>query len=127
MPSFRRNSRTVPTLALRWSAILRVPSECKQWAFEVHPEVCFWALAKNRPMAHRKKIEDGVNERLDLLRPVFPDIERHLRNRPSGVGKDDLLDAAAAAWTALRILKGKARRVCEPEHDKRGLMAGIWY
>ena len=80
-----------------------ITSECQRWAFEVHPEVCFWALAKNRPMVHRKKVEDGVNERLDLLRSVFPDIDRHLQNRPSGVGKDDLLDAAVAAWTALRI------------------------
>jgi len=42
-------------------------------------------------MAHRKKIEAGVNERLDLLRPVFPHIDRHFQNRPSGVAKDDLL------------------------------------
>jgi predicted RNase H-like nuclease len=80
-----------------------ITPDCQQWAFEVHPEVCFWALAAKHPMMHRKKIEDGVNERLALLRPVFPDIERHLQNRPSGVAKDDLLDAAAAAWTALWI------------------------
>jgi predicted RNase H-like nuclease len=127
MPSFRRNSRTVPTLALRWSAILRVPGECKQWAFEVHPEVSFCALAKNRPMVHRKKIDDGVNERLDLLRPEFPAIDRHLENRPSGVAKDDLLDAAVAAWTALRISSGEARRVCDPEQDEKGLETTIWY
>jgi predicted RNase H-like nuclease len=101
--------------------------ECQQWAFEVHPEVCFWALAKNRPMAHRKKIDDGVNERLDLLRSVFWDIDGHLQDRPSGVGKDDLLDAAAAAWTALRISNGEARRVCEPERDDKVLMVSIWY
>ena len=62
-------------------------------------------------MANRKKIEDGVNVRLDLLRPVFPNIDRHFQNRPSGVAKDDLLDAAAAAWTALRLDKGEAQRV----------------
>jgi predicted RNase H-like nuclease len=50
-----------------------------------------------------------------------------LQRRPSGVGKDDLLDAAAAAWTALRLHRGEARQVCEPEHDGRGLAAGIWY
>jgi predicted RNase H-like nuclease len=78
-------------------------------------------------MAHRKKIETGVNERLDLLRPLFPDIDRHLRNRPPGVGKDDLLDAAVAAWTALRISNGEARLVCEPERDEKSLEAMIWY
>ena len=78
-------------------------------------------------MAHRKKIEAGVEKRLGLLRSVFPDIDRHLQNRPSGVAKDDLLDAAAAAWTAIRISGGEAQQVCKPECDSKGLMAGIWY
>jgi predicted RNase H-like nuclease len=78
-------------------------------------------------MAYRKKIEAGVNERLTLLRPVFPAIDHHLRNRPSGVGKDDLLDAAVAAWSALRISNGEAQQVCKAECDSKGLMAGIWY
>jgi Protein of unknown function (DUF429) len=47
---------------------------------------------------HNKKTEEGLAERLALLGPVFPEIQRHLMNRPPGVGKDDLLDAAAAAW-----------------------------
>ena len=59
-----------------------ITSDCQRWAFEVHPEVCFWALAEERPMAHRKKTKAGVSERLDLLRPVFPDIEHFLQNRP---------------------------------------------
>jgi predicted RNase H-like nuclease len=104
-----------------------ITSECQRWAFEVHPEVCFWALAGERPMAHRKKTEAGVNERLSLLRSSFPDIEHHLKNQPSGVGKDDLLDAAVAAWTALRISKCEAKRVCELERDAKGLEATIWY
>lgn len=78
-------------------------------------------------MMHRKKIPAGVDERLALLSAVFPDIERHLQRRPSGVGMDDLLDAAVAAWTALRIYRGQAQQVCEPERDRRGLAAAIWY
>ena len=104
-----------------------ITTESQRWAFEVHPEVCFWALAGERPMAHGKKTKAGVNERLDLLRPVFPDIERHLQNRRAGVGRDDLLDAAVAAWTALRISKCEAKRVCELERDAKGLEATIWY
>jgi predicted RNase H-like nuclease len=104
-----------------------ITSDCQRWAFEVHPEVCFWALAGERPMAHGKKTKAGVSERLDLLRPVFPDIERHLQNRRGSVGRDDLLDAAVAAWTALRLWKGEARQVCEPERDTKGLEATIRY
>lgn len=104
-----------------------ITPECQRWAFEVHPEVSFWALAEEHPMKHRKKTKAGATERLDLLRSVFPDIERLLRNRPAKVGRDDLLDAAAAAWTAMRIYKGEARQVCEPELDAEGLKMAIWY
>jgi len=104
-----------------------ITSDCQRWAFEVHPEVCFWVLAGECPMAHGKKTNAGVSERLDLLRLVFPDIERHLQSRRANVGRDDLLDAAVAAWTALRICKGEARRVCEPERDAKGLETVIWY
>jgi predicted RNase H-like nuclease len=104
-----------------------ITATCQRWAFEVHPEVCFWALAGERPMAHGKKTKAGTEERLKLVRAVFPDIEHHQYNRAANVGNDDLLDAAVAAWTALRLWKGEARQVCEPERDDKGLMATIWY
>jgi predicted RNase H-like nuclease len=78
-------------------------------------------------MSHGKKSAEGINQRLDLLRRLFPEIDDHLQNRPSGVGKDDLLDAAVAAWTAIRLHNGEARSVCDPQRDAKGLMAGIWY
>ena len=99
----------------------------QQWAFEVHPEVCFWALNQRRPMAHNKKTKEGAAERITVLCPVFPDIERHLANRPPRVGSDDLLDAAAAAWTALRWHRKEAECVCPPERDQRGISAAIYY
>ena len=101
--------------------------ECQRWAFEVHPEVCFWALNQRRPMKHNKKTREGATERIAVLRPIFPEIERHLANRPPRVGADDLLDAAAAAWTALRWRRHEAECVCSPEHDKRGLSVTIYY
>ena len=78
-------------------------------------------------MKHGKKTRAGADERFDLLRCVFPDIEHHLKNRPASVGKDDLFDAAVAGWTALRICKGEAKQVCEPERDANGLETTIWY
>jgi len=104
-----------------------ITSDCQRWAFEVHPEICFWALAGQHPMVHNKRTGAGTSERLDLLRTVFHDIQRYLRNRPPGVGKDDLLDAAAAAWTAIRLHKGEALRVCTPERDEKGLALTICY
>jgi predicted RNase H-like nuclease len=102
-------------------------SDCQQWAFEVHPEVCFWALNQRRPMTHNKKTKKGAAERIALLRRVFPQIETHLANRPSRVGADDLLDAAAAAWTALRCYRKEAECVCSPEYDEKGLVVSIYY
>jgi len=99
----------------------------QQWAFEVHPEVCFWALNQRCPMKHNKKTKDGAAERIAVLRPVFPEIERHLANRPPRVGADDLLDAAVAAWTAVRWHKGKADCICPPERDEKGLAVAIYY
>jgi predicted RNase H-like nuclease len=74
-------------------------------------------------MAHGKKTKAGVAERLDLLQSVSPNIEHHLQNRPANVGKDDLLDAAVAAWTALRIYAGDARRVSDL--SERAFSGGI--
>jgi predicted RNase H-like nuclease len=78
-------------------------------------------------MAHGKKTKAGIEERVELLRVVFPDIERHLQNRPPGVAKDDLLDSAVSSWTALRLWKGEARQVCEPERDAKALETTVWY
>lgn len=104
-----------------------ITAECQRWVLEVHPEVCFWALNQYRPMTHNKKTKDGIAERIGALRPMFPEIERHLANRPPRVGADDLLDAAAAGWTALRLHNGKALPVCTTERDENSLAVGIWY
>jgi predicted RNase H-like nuclease len=53
-------------------------SERQAWAFEVHPEVCFRAQSGERSMVHNKKTKEGAAERIAVLNPVFPEIERHL-------------------------------------------------
>jgi len=105
---------------------------CAQaWAFEVHPEVCFWAMNERQPMKNSKKTKDGIAERTELLARFFPQIESNLESRLSmfghKVGKDDLLDAAAAAWTALRRFRQTAECACTPECDAEGLSVTIYY
>ena len=104
-----------------------VTPESQNCAFEVHPEVCSWSLNKRQPMLCKKMRKQGARERLTVLKTVFPEIECHLLNRPPDVGKDDLLDAAVAAWTARRMYSGEACQVCGPERDEKGLSATIWY
>src|SRR5579862_207433 len=50
-----------------------ITPECQHWAFEVHPEVCFWALSHHSPMKHNKKTPEGAAERIAVLRPVLPE------------------------------------------------------
>ena len=79
------------------------------------------------PVAHNKKTKEGAADRLSILNSIFPKIAHHLGSRPSGVAKDDLLDAAAAAWTALRWHRNEAECVCTPEGDEKGLEVTIYY
>jgi len=104
-----------------------IQTHCQGWALEVHPEVCFWALNQRRPMVHNKKSKEGAAERVALLRRDFTQIEEHLANRPSRVGANDLVDAAAAAWAALRWNRSEAECVCSPQQDERSLATTIWY
>ncbi len=90
---------------------------------EVHPEVSFTALA-GTPMVHYKKTPEGRAERLEVLRPVFRDVERQLGARLEGVGADDVLDAFAVAWSARRWL-ARSHLQLGGERDRRDLRMEI--
>ena len=76
--------------------------------FEVHPEVCFRAMA-GEPLAHGKKGWAGVMLRRRLLDDagVCPPEDVGVA---SDVPPDDVLDATAAAWSATRIATGRSAR-----------------
>jgi predicted RNase H-like nuclease len=95
--------------------------------FEVHPEVSFWRMNGKRSMPWAKKTPEGMAERTKLLTRAFPQIESHLEHRHRGVGKDDLLDAAAAAWSALRYLQGKSESAGTGDRDALELPMTIHY
>ena len=96
---------------------------------EVHPELCFFVLDGLKPMAERKKSAPGVEERKRLLQRHFHQLDQSLSVFPrSKVGTDDVLDAYAAAWTALRMFRGEAGRVPDdPPLDAKGLRMEVWY
>jgi predicted RNase H-like nuclease len=74
--------------------------EIQTWVFEVHPEVSFWALNGWQSLKHAKLTKEGKAERTKLLLPHYRAIEVHLSElKGTKIGADDLLDAAAAAWT----------------------------
>ena len=94
---------------------------------EVHPEVCFWAMNGQTSMAFAKKEARGEAERRAALvsagQPFAVTMPADIR-----VGRDDFLDACAAAWTAARILAGEAQRFPPAaDLDARGLDQAIWF
>lgn len=90
---------------------------------EVHPEVTFARLA-GHDLTY-KKTWAGMNERRMLLRTVGIDLPADL-GAAGVVPVDDVLDAAAVAWTADRVARGQAETIpADAEYDGNLRMA-IW-
>jgi predicted RNase H-like nuclease len=92
---------------------------------EVHPEVSFRAMASADLPG--KKTWAGTVRRLELLSAEGIEVPGQLG--PAGkVPVDDVLDAAAAAWSAGRVARGVATSLPNPPEagvDQRGV--AIWY
>ena len=69
---------------------------------EVHPELCFTAMNDMRRLKFRKKSAGGAFERLGLLRRHGINIDPGTLGGAATIPLDDVLDAAACAWTAAR-------------------------
>jgi len=95
--------------------------------FETHPELAFWRLNGDRPLAYPKKVKPGLALRRQLLTDAgfAPTVVE--APPPKGAGADDLLDALACAAIARRIHAGIARPFPdEPQRDDYGLPMAIW-
>ena len=88
-----------------------------------------------QPLSEPKKVKSrpnpvGLELRRGLLAKAGYD-PRFLADRSAfknaQVGPDDLLDAAACAWSAARIAVGEGRRFpADPARDETGLRMEIW-
>lgn len=93
---------------------------------EVHPEVSFATMA-NRPLSHPKSTWAGSEERRALLRAAGIVVPAELGVAGEMAGADDVLDAAAALWTALRYASGASVSYpTTPESYGDGHDAAIW-
>ncbi len=77
--------------------------------YEVHPELAFAALA-GAPLPDSKHTRAGLAARRALLAAAGVT----LPPRIAGAAEDDLLDAAAVAWSARRIASGRAVVLTSP-------------
>ena len=93
---------------------------------EVHPELSFAAMA-SAPLADAKTTWTGMQCRRRLLLTEGVDVDADLGTAGRRAGVDDLLDAAAVAWTARRVARGQAiSRPDPPEIVDDGWPAAIW-
>lgn len=112
--------------------LMMASPEAQARVFEVHPEVCFWALAGARSMQHPKKSSGGLTERLDLLQRYEPRIstlfestmKRFMRREVQG---DDILDAMAALLTGREDLGQLSSLPANPLPDESGLPMRMMY
>lgn len=101
---------------------------------ESHPEVAFWAMNGETPLDLPKRVKSqphapGLALRRNLLAKAgFPIAALDGPRLPKALaGPDDLIDAAACAVVARKIVEGRALRF--PDHpltDGRGLRMEIW-
>jgi predicted RNase H-like nuclease len=77
--------------------------------FEVHPELAFAALS-GAPLPESKHTAAGLAVRRDLLARAGITLPAQV----AGAAEDDVLDAAAVAWSARRIAAGAAVVLTNP-------------
>ena len=92
---------------------------------EVHPEVSFRAIAQT-PLDQAKKTWNGQLARRLLLEGEGIRIPADL-DAAGAVAPDDVLDAAAAAWSGRRKAHGSAISLPDPPEVLSGIAAAIWY
>lgn len=91
--------------------------------YETFPELSFRAMNGDRPLSHAKRTWTGLASRLALLADHSLSIGADA-GQAGAVAADDMIDAAALAWSAMRIHRGEA------EHVPRRLSSGcpsIWW
>jgi predicted RNase H-like nuclease len=93
---------------------------------EVHPELSFAELA-GAPLSDSKSTWAGAVRRRQLLLGASIELSGDLGLSGRKAGVDDVLDAAAVAWTASRVARGSARQVPDPpERFSDGIACAIW-
>ena len=113
-------------------SLLRGNAKARRVVREVHPEICFWALAGGNPMRHGKKAGRGFHERLTLLERFYASAVRcfdeiRTEYRRQDLADDDILDAMAVAITASAD-RGALRTLPElPVEDSCGLPMEMVY
>ncbi len=126
---FSRQSWNITPKIREVDALLTTDAIAASVFRETHPEVIFWGLAGS-PMQSAKHTDGGYEERVALLEGYLPGardlITSTLERYPRSVlGRDDVVDALAAAVTARMGTLASIPPI--PEYDTHGLPMQILY
>ena len=104
---------------------LQEHTEYKNVIKESHPEICFARLNESVVMSKKSK-DDGLEERLSILRRYLPELSKSMilkKSRELRCNRDDIIDAICLAVTGRLSTLGKAESIPEkPSKDSTGLM-----
>jgi predicted RNase H-like nuclease len=131
--SAENRRRTGFGISVQAYSLSRKIIEIDQWVrnaparvVEAHPELSF-ARMNGAPLADAKTTWAGIETRRSLLSAHGIVLTGPLGMAGRQATVDDMLDAAAAAWTAQRVARGEASCLpAEPEVFSDGWPAAIW-
>lgn len=91
--------------------------------FSAHPDMSYTLLNDDTPLKTSPFHEDGVLERIDLIRRKLPGVEEVItRPIPDGAGRVHVVQAVGLVWTARRAMgRAISRFPLDPEWDTNGL------
>ncbi|TWD73127.1 putative RNase H-like nuclease [Kribbella amoyensis] len=112
---------SIPTTPTRAAVTGGVVAEVDEWiraahpriVVEVHPEVSFARLA-GQPLTDESTTWAGADRRLTLLQDAGINLTGDLGLTGTEVTVETVLNATAAAWTALRVAYGMAFSLPDP-------------
>ena len=91
--------------------------------FSAHPDLSYALLNDEQPLSTSPFHQDGVIERMNLIRSKLPGVEEIItRTPPPGAGQVHVVQAAGLLWTARRAVgRAISRLPMDPTWDTNGL------
>ncbi|MCU1387874.1 MAG: hypothetical protein JWL72_1212 [Ilumatobacteraceae bacterium] len=91
--------------------------------FSANPELSYTLLNEDRPLKTSPFHQDGVIERMNLIRNKLPGVEEIIqRTPPPGAGQYHVVQASGLLWTARRAVgRAISRLPVDPHWDDSGL------
>jgi predicted RNase H-like nuclease len=91
--------------------------------FAAHPDLSYASLNGDRPVTSSPYQQDGIVERMELIRNKMPGVEEIItRTPPAGAHQAHIVQAAGLLWTARRAAaRGMNRLPADAAWDSAGL------